>query len=150
APPPGEMTPGVKVNSVLASSLASSFTGPSEKLSRTAIVPTLESPIPPGKSAIWCASLLFAWQHLEKEVLKGPRVLAGARDLSRRLSKAPRPGVRSDDAYVTAGFVKDGIVERIRRELPLRFPKAPAMAWVPPNSESGALAYAYLEVAIRF
>jgi hypothetical protein len=41
-----------------------SFDGSSDRLQQTVIVPTLDSPIPEGKSAIWCVSFQLAWNHL--------------------------------------------------------------------------------------
>src|SRR5262245_33341852 len=51
-----------------AQSAGPSFAGPSSDLQQTIIVPTLESPMPPGKSVIWCATLPMAWQELEKVI----------------------------------------------------------------------------------
>jgi len=130
--------------------LAPTFEGSSAKLSRTVVVPTLESPIPQGKSAIWCASLLLAWRQLEKDVFKGPLILLEVEELCRRLTNAPRPDIRPEDYYAAAGFAKDGISDRIHRELPLRFPSAPGPAWGPDTKGPDVLAYAYLEVALKF
>src|SRR5262245_61995271 len=48
------------------------FAGSSDRLQRTAILPTLDSPIPGGKSAIWCISLQLAWNVLKDDVAGGP------------------------------------------------------------------------------
>src|SRR5260221_11365204 len=42
------------------------FDGSSTALKATEVVPTLETPIPQGKSAIWCASFQSAWKALEE------------------------------------------------------------------------------------
>jgi hypothetical protein len=131
--------------------LAASFAGSSADLRRTVFVPTLESQIPEGKTAIWCASLLLAWRQLEKDVFKGPLSLEGAEEVSAALSKSPLPAIRPEDFYAAAGWAEDGIRERIQRELPERFPKAPLPTWETTEDRiPGAFAYAYLEAALRF
>src|SRR5438552_18000947 len=46
-------------------SLPKSFDAPSTSLRQTAIVPTLDTPVPEGKSAVWCASFQLAWDRLK-------------------------------------------------------------------------------------
>ncbi|HEV2950204.1 MAG TPA: hypothetical protein VGX70_22690, partial [Gemmataceae bacterium] len=46
------------------SALPLSFDGKSEALQQTIMVPTLDTPIPEGKSAIWCVSFQIAWNRL--------------------------------------------------------------------------------------
>jgi len=41
------------------------FDGSSQDLKATEVVPTLDTPIPKGKNAIWCASFQSAWKALE-------------------------------------------------------------------------------------
>jgi hypothetical protein len=75
-----------------------SFDRSSDSLSQTAILPTLDTPIPGGKSAVWSASFQFAWNRLKSDVLKGPVVIRGAETMpERRRSKAKmhRPTVLS-------------------------------------------------------
>jgi hypothetical protein len=126
-----------------------SFDGPVDRLKGTVFVPTLERPIPAGKSAIWCATMPMAWQELEKTVIKGPLDVKGAEEICRELRASPGPNLEAKDYYVAAGFANDGISERIRRELPARFPKAPLDA-VPPVHPDGAIALAYLEVSLFY
>lgn len=68
------------------------FDGPSDKLKHTIFVPTLDSPVPESKSALWCATLAMAWQQLEKDVAKGPIQIKGEEELSRALSRMPHAG----------------------------------------------------------
>ena len=46
-----------------------SFDGDSSELKQTAFVPTLDTPIPDGKSAVWCASFQLAWDKLKSDVV---------------------------------------------------------------------------------
>jgi hypothetical protein len=124
------------------------FAGNSDKLKQTVIVPTLETPLPAGKSAIWCATLALAWQQMEKDVAKGPVGIQGEDKLAQALRSLPDVGLRPEDYYVTAGFY-DKIVDRIRRELPNHFPRAP-LPDLPDDPLRRFLAYAYLKTAIRY
>jgi hypothetical protein len=130
--------------------LPRTFEGDSGKLQRTVIVPTLESPIPEGKSAIWCSAFQIAWNHLKTDVAKGPLQVKNAEALAKALNDAPQseadlpPGAY----YATAGLVKDGIVEQIRSEMSRRFPKAS----FPPFESSPldvAVAFAYLASGVE-
>src|SRR5215813_10317435 len=42
-----------------------SFDGNSKTLAKSILVPTLQRPIPEGKSAIWCATMPMAWKEGE-------------------------------------------------------------------------------------
>lgn len=46
------------------------FAGSSDLLHRTAILPTLDTPIAASKSAIWCVSLQLAWNRLKNDLAK--------------------------------------------------------------------------------
>src|SRR5262245_38442081 len=124
------------------------FTGSSNELNQTAIVPTLESPLPEGKSAVWCATLALAWQELERQREKKPLELEENNDIALALSRTPDPELARQHYYDARGLFQDGIVERIRKELAVRFPRAP----LPKLNElpEGAMAYAYLEAGVRY
>ena len=141
---PAPVRPAQKV--VVQPPTAPSFEGPSQKLKQTVIVPTLESSVPEGKSAIWVGTLPMAWQALEK--VAGPMELPQAKQLAAQLRATPSPELAAQSYYVAAGFHKDGILERIRRELPVRFPMAPRPEDASPMGV--AMVYAYLEAAIGF
>lgn len=65
-----------------------SYDGSSEALQQTVIVPTLDTPIPEGKSAIWCASFQMAWNKLKNDIAKGPIQVQGAEAIAERLNQA--------------------------------------------------------------
>jgi len=127
-----------------------SFQGESEALRQTIVMPTLDSALPPGKSAIWCAAFEVAWDRLMSDVVKAPVQL----DKELRLvSELNRGEVAKDDLvpadyFAAAGLVRDGIAEEIRKEMATRFPHvpAPSLATVP----QGAVAYSYMQAAVPF
>jgi hypothetical protein len=116
---------------------------------RTAVVPTLDTPIPEGKSALWCASFQLAWEHFRKDVTRGPVELDGAEEAVKRLNGAPSVAgsVQADDVYAAGGFVRDGIAERIEQEMAQRFPGVPTPRWGP---EDVCGAFAYLRASLKF
>jgi hypothetical protein len=125
------------------------FDGPSDQLQRTVIVPTLDTPLPEGKTAVWCASFQVAWNELRAAVGNAPIRLDGAGDLVRELNEARSPDrdLVPEMYYATAGFARDGVAGRVRDEMKRRFPDAV----VPPLDEGeAAVAYAYLAASLRF
>jgi hypothetical protein len=134
------------------SELPLSFDGSSDQLQHTVIVPTLDTPIPEGKNAIWCASFQIAWNKLKTDVTKGPVLIQGAEEIAERLNKSPVTEADLPDGsyYAAAGLVKDGIVERIQREMAERFPGAQAPAFDLGPPELVAVAYGLLQSELRF
>jgi hypothetical protein len=130
--------------------------GPSTALKRTVVVPTLDTPIPEGKSAVWCASFQAAWNRLKEDVAKGPVLLEGAEEVADRLNRAEPPGadLAPGSFYAAAGFARDGAIERVRKEMATKFP-GEAITDLVDELPSGpevtvAIAYAYLQAEIRF
>jgi hypothetical protein len=108
------------------------------------IVPTLDSPLPEGKGALWCSSFLMAWKSNG-----GGRVGNDNADFA-RLNWAQ---VSEDDfplstVYSQAGQYNQELIDKIQSEMAVRFPNRP----VPKLGDGGGgiLAYAYLESAMRF
>jgi len=125
------------------------FDGPSTRLEQTVIIPTLDTPLPEGKSAVWCASFQLAWNELKDKVVKEPIRLTGAEEVARRLNESP---VRSEDLtpdlyYANAGRVKEGITSQIREDMERRFPNVALPDW---DEKTEVVAYAYLQAAIPF
>jgi hypothetical protein len=128
------------------------FDGVSATLKKTVILPTLDTPIPEGKSAIWCGTFQMAWNQLKQDVTKGPIQLAKAVETANRLNHAPQS---ADDLpagtwYAAAGRLEEGIEDRIRGEMAKRFPSAPVPQFPPHPFGPGALAYAYLEAGMKY
>jgi hypothetical protein len=125
------------------------FDGDSIGLRRTVVVPTLDTPIPDGKNVIWCASFPMAWDRLKNDVIGEPIRLAKAEEVAGRLNKT---SVADGDLpegsfYAAAGYTKDGIAEKIRREMQKRFQKEPTGL---DDKDAAILAYAYLRANVTF
>lgn len=126
------------------------FRGPSDQLHRTVVVPTLDSPIGDGTSAVWCRSFQVAWNRLRDDLAKGPIKINGAQAVVDRLNRAD---LSEDDlypgsAFAAAGRAADGVAGRIQAEMARRFPDAPR-----PDLDvgsTGAVVYAYLEASAKF
>jgi hypothetical protein len=127
-----------------------SFDGSSDRLEQTVILPTLDSPIPEGKSAIWCVSFQLAWNRLKDDVAKEPLQLTNAQPITDRLTRADHSedDVGPDAVYAAAGLAKDGIVERIRAQMAAKFPNVPGPELDGPPG--GAVAYAYLAASAKY
>lgn len=129
---------------------AVSFDGTSDRLEQTVILPTLDSPIPDGKSAIWCVSFQLAWNRLKTEVAKEPLQLTNAQPTADRLNRADHSenDVGPDAVFAAAGLAKDGIGERNRAQMASKFPDVPRPELDVPSG--GAVAYAYLATSSMY
>jgi hypothetical protein len=135
----------------IVASLPLSFDGPSAtSLRQTIIVPTLDTPVPEGKSAVWCASFQLAWDRLKNDVANGPVEVQNAEAVASRLNVGEQPETSLDPAtfYAAAGLAKHGVVERIRAEMGERFPQTP----IPElnTTPDGVVAYGYLKAGVRY
>jgi hypothetical protein len=126
------------------------FDGTSDRLQQTIIVPTLDSPIPEGKSAIWCLSFQLAWNRLKDDVAKEPLQLTNAQSIADLLNRADHSedNVKPDAVYAAAGLVRDGVVEKIQARMASKFPNVPRPEF--DVSVDGAVAYAYLAASSKF
>ena len=125
------------------------FTGDSKGLENSAVVPTLDTPMPKGKNVIWCASFQMAWARLKDDVIGEPVRVANAEEVAKRLNSAimPEGDLPKDSYYAAAGFTQDGIAETIRREMQERFEKEPSGL---NDKDAVILAYAYLRANVPF
>jgi hypothetical protein len=127
-----------------------SFQGSSDDLLQTVIVPTLDTPIPQRKSAIWCSSFQIGWNHIKKDVAKGPVRIKNAEDVAELLNRAEQS---EDDLepgmfYSAAGWANDGIADKIRKEMAEKFPDVFVRNYYLPPT--GGLAYAYLRAGVKY
>jgi len=117
----------------------------------TMVVPTLDTPVEAGKSAVWCATFQLAWSRLARNALREPPIVRGAEELSKRLNSASfsEANLPEGTFYAAAGWMRDGTADWIRKEMAAKFPAAS-----PPDlgvtSETLAVAYAYLQVRLKF
>jgi len=125
------------------------FQGESTDLQQTAVVPTLDTPIPPGKNAIWCASFELAWGCLAQDVLRAPPELDTDAGIAGCLNRAVLRGVNlpRESCLALAGFARDGIVDAVRLQMRQRFGKEISIRDLEPQD---ILAYAYLEANAAF
>ncbi len=125
---------------------------PAEQLRQTDVLPHLEGPITAGRNYVYCATFQLAWNQSQDKLFGEPVHLAGsppmAKDLLRggKLTEAILP---PGSYFVRAGLVENGVAGKIREEMAHRFPNA--TLHLPAHMERNwAIAYAYLETALRF
>jgi hypothetical protein len=126
------------------------FDGTSDKLERTVIVPTLDTPMPTGKNVIWCASFQLAWNKLKDDVAKEPIRLDRNQDVADRLNGAAvaDEDLPADSSYSAAGFDRDGIHDKIRQDMARLFPGT--LVTLPEPHPEGVTAYGYLRTSVKF
>jgi hypothetical protein len=114
------------------------------------ILPTLDSPLPENKSAIWCCSFQLAWDELKTKVVQEPIQLNNADAISDRLNHGEfsRDLLPNDSYYATAGWNRDGVRDRIRADMKRLFPNDayPDLG----DGSDGATAFAFLKTGLEF
>jgi hypothetical protein len=128
------------------------FAGDSSLCKQTAIVPTLDSPMPKGKNVIWCGTFQLAYDELKGVI--GP---LGGKDANGDLgrlnaSRMNRSALPDGSFYAAGGRIKDGIIQKVRADMARAFPAVkPNLGGAEPSDASiRALAYAYLAANVKF
>ena len=126
------------------------FDGSSDQLRRTVIVPTLDTPVPEGKNAVWCSSFQLSWNKLKIKVAGGAIKVLGAEAISESLNTAlqSEADISPGDFYTAAGRNSDGILDTIRADMGRLFPGVPVSDL--PEAPNGVTAYAYLQARVKF
>jgi len=126
------------------------FSGSSEKLGQTVVVPTLDSPMPAGRNVVWCSSFQLAWNELRDRGIGAPLDVRGAKEVAARLNAAKLSASDLDakSVYVAGGWVEKGIRERIKKDMAARFPlhELPDFS----SHDGGILSYSYLTAHVPF
>jgi hypothetical protein len=128
------------------------FDGSADQLKATVIIPTLDTPMPEGKNVIWCASFQIAWNEFRDDVIGEPVKITGAQEIADRLNNSPitKDVLHAKGYYAKAGFVQDGVIEQIKKDMAARFPDVPTPRFGEGTVDLIAVAYAYFEVSVEF
>jgi hypothetical protein len=129
---------------------AATFSGDSQKLKQTVIVPTLDSPCLPGKNVIWCSSFQLAWNEMKDKVIGAPLQVIGAEEIAARLNAAKQSSsdLDSKSFYVAGGSTKDGVIDKIKKDMAAKFPSHVLPDFSDVNN--GIFAYSYLKANVPF
>ncbi len=126
----------------------------SNDLKQTTFVPTLDSNLPGHKNVIWCATFQMAWDKLKNDIIKEPVLLIDAQNLADQMNRSEflPENLDANSYYTAAGFIKDGIIEKVKADMAKRFPDEPLPVFNEGyKTPTGAvLAYAYLNANIQF
>lgn len=85
----------------------------SKSLKRTAVVATLDCPLPEHRNVIWCSTFQMAWDRFKTDIIHGPIEIPGAETLTNRLNRGDYPVgcIEERSYYANAGFVAGGILD---------------------------------------
>ena len=127
---------------------------PASELPKTAVMPYLNSPLVPGRNAVYCANFQLAWDRLREAVVRAPVELKGAPEMARELNQRgfPRDSLAEDACVAMAGRLSDNILAEIRSQMAAKFP-AVTPRLVPDAKQTGTdglVAYAYLQKRLPF
>lgn len=135
------------------SRVTETFSGNSDLLEETVILPTLDSPCPRNKNIIWCSSFQLAWNRMKDDVIGAPVDVAGAEELVARLNTVEQSDedMEASSFYAAAGRVEEGIINKVQKDMAARFPSHSVpdfndIAGIP----RAILAYSYLTANVPF
>ena len=131
------------------------FSGKSDSLQQTVIVPTLDSPCPPNKNVIWCSSFQLAWNEVRDRVIGAPLQVVGAEEVAARLNQAKQSisDLESNSFYAAGGRIGEGVIDKIKRDMDAKFPSHPLPdldQYAGGPEDRGILAYSYLTAKALF
>ncbi len=131
------------------------FQADSSALKATVFAAHASEPIPAGKGVLWCATFQLAWDGLCDGTVRGPLLLGppAPQPLVGALNRREFPRSALDPASFVAGggWLKEGVLDRLRKELREKFGAGapdPGQPPLPPLTE--ALGYAYLLKRLPF
>lgn len=114
---------------------APAYSGSSESLNQTIIVPTLDSPIEENKNVIWSSAFQLALNELPGDVTSEFSEVVDSNTIARR------------SYYTAVGKFSDGIIEVIKNDMAQDFPKHS----IPEFTKSyDMLVYSYLDLNVPF
>ncbi len=120
----------------------------STALRATVVVPTLDTPIPEGKSAVWCAAFEIAWKQAEKNIFKGPCLTQNGKETAARLTAS---AISDADFAPASLFAAAGEPKIVQQKLNAEFPKIFPGKSVPQLTEqNGILAYSVVNLSVPF
>jgi len=120
-------------------------------LKRTKITPVLETEIIKENNLIYCMTFQLAWNKLCNDIVKAPIVLYQPPNYINHLNKnlTNEIFITSNEYIVQAGFIKDGIIKTINKDLKTKFGNnAPQID--SEYDQSAIIAYAYLLITFEF
>lgn len=129
------------------------FSGKSDSLEQTIIVPTLDGPCLKNKNVIWCSSFQLAWNRMKDDVIGAPVEVIGAEELASRLNTAQQSDVdlEARSFYAAAGRAEEGIISKVQKDMAAKFPSHSVPDF---NNIAGIpraiLAYSYLTANVPF
>ncbi len=121
------------------------------ELKRSRIVGLLSAPHETGVSLVWCSTMQFAWSAMENGLGEPVRVSPSEAAEGYRTSTVSTADLDAGAYVALAGFGRDGILDRIRRELAEKFGGAASPSMLPTSvGADELLAYAYLFKSLQF
>jgi hypothetical protein len=94
---------------------------PTKSADNSQIISHLEEKIDQNKNIVYASTFRASWTMLKEDVIKNNVIVNGAYQLGNMLNKSPYRPLNSDDWVCHAGFVEDGVLDRINSSLQSKF-----------------------------
>lgn len=124
----------------------------SSKLKKTEVVSSLEEKVQPGKNVVYCAAFQLAWNELKDKIVKQDIKMADESEEVKHLNKElfTKEDVSENSYAALAGYNKEGIVDKINKELKSKFGDQAPEVENELKSPDDIMAYAYFYKNIKF
>jgi hypothetical protein len=125
--------------------------GQGEKREKTKLTPILNAKIDGQTNLVYCVTFQLAWDELKK-LAKGNIETEEPSKLVESLNNSPvKSNVLPKDSYIAlSGFIKDGIIEKISKELKKEFGKNFEDLGFNPDFDGSFIAFSYLYRKLPF
>ena len=130
----------------------------SANLEQTSVVTTLNCSMLEHKNVIWCSTFQMTWDKLKNDMIGESVKVPQAAELASRLNQAEfsPENLEAESFYAIVGIVKDGIIEKIQKEMKKHFPSESVPLFneldvLPPLLQAETIvSYSFLKTDIRF
>ncbi|MDF2521412.1 MAG: hypothetical protein K0R84_2040 [Clostridia bacterium] len=124
----------------------------SGELPNTVVAPYIEYDIQPGKNILYCSTFQLAWNELKDEVIGEDIKLENAIEAVDYLNKSlsTKEDISEDSYVAEAGFVKDGIINKINEALKKKFGREAPLLREEGLEPVDAVAYSFLYKNLQF
>jgi hypothetical protein len=140
-------------NSIQYAAQRETYSGSSDGLKHTIIVPTLDSSVPESSNVIWCSSFQLAWNELADKLGDSGVTLKGADEIAEQLNNSlcSKDDIEPSSYYADAGYIRDGIIKEIQENMRTKFPRKTVPDFSDVVAEGSYLiAYAYITANVTF
>lgn len=143
--------PGCSANRTITSS-SNQKPVDSKELKKTLVVSNLNEKLEANKNIVYCGAFQLAWNELKENIVKQNIKMMDESEAVKQLNKelSTKKDISESSYVALAGYNKDGIVNKINKELKIKFKNQAPKVENELKSPDDIMAYAYINKLIKF